>query len=205
MAKGRSWRRGHIVLVAATILVIAGITGATLTPGRPFASPHAVRAQTGAPQAVIAAGGDAVVNTPYTLDGSGSQGANLQYRWDFGDGSPIATGARVEHTYTSVDDVTVTLTVQDASGVTATTTQSLRVVPALGEFDGLPALGQITPASAFKADLHIDLSGITTGFAVSVGGPLLSSETYTYTGGGPSFVELPEIHVANEDDPDIRP
>jgi len=186
-------------------LAIAGGASATLTPWHLSAPLHAARAQTGAPQAVIAAGGDAVVNTPYTFDGSGSQGANLQYRWDFGDGSPIATGARVQHTYTSVDDVTVTLTVQDASGATASATQQLRVVPALGEFDGLPALGQITPASAFKADLHIDLSGITTGFSVSVGGPLLSSQVYDYTGGGPSFIELPEIHVANEDDPNIRP
>jgi hypothetical protein len=94
--------------------------------------------------------------------------------------------------------------VHDSAGNSASTTQSLRVIPALGAFSGLPVLGQITPASRFRADLALDASGLS-GFSASVNGAYLASKSFDYAGGGKTLIELPVISVVNEDDPDIAP
>lgn len=66
------------------------------------------------------------------FDGGGSsdpEGADLSYRWDFGDGSPAASGRKASHTYASAGGVprghTVTLTVSDPGG--ASGTASIRI------------------------------------------------------------------------------
>lgn len=46
------------------------------------------------------------------LDASPSTGGNLEFHWDFGDGT-TATGARVEHTYTQEGDYQLTLKVSN--------------------------------------------------------------------------------------------
>src|SRR5579875_1730315 len=202
-------RKGVAILGTLALSVLAsGGAGTVLAPRHTLAATHAAtqmtRQQSGGPSPAITAGGDATVNTPYTFDASGSQGSGLQYTWDFGDATQPATGVKVQHTYQAVNDVTVKLTVRDSAGNTATASESLRVIPAIGAFDGLPVLGQITPASAFKADLALDASGLS-GFSVSVGGPLLSSRNYNYIGGGQTLVEVPTITVVNEDDPGVAP
>lgn len=60
------------------------------------------------------------------FDGSGStdpEGGTLSYRWDFGDGSPIATGPTVTHAYSADPGerrgLTATLTVADPGGASA--------------------------------------------------------------------------------------
>jgi PKD repeat protein len=196
--------RVTLVVVLAAGVVITGSAGAIVAPRRTLAAPHPAHQQSPGLTAVISVTGDATVNAPVTLDGSASQGANLQYSWDFGDASAPGSGAKVQHTYQAVNDVTVTLTVRDASGATASTTQALRVIPALGALDGLPVIGQITPASAFKADLALDASGLS-GFSVSLGGALLASRSYDYAAGGQTLVELPTVNVVNEDDPGVAP
>ena len=65
-----------------------------------------------------------------TVDGSGSRdadGALTAYQWSFGDGS-TGTGATTTHAYGQAGTYTVTLTVTDAGGLTATTTR--QVTPA---------------------------------------------------------------------------
>ncbi len=47
--------------------------------------------------------------------------------WDFGDGSPTASGATVSHTYASAGTKSVTLTVTDDSGGTGTVSQAVNV------------------------------------------------------------------------------
>ena len=56
-------------------------------------------------------------DVPLTVDfdASASEGSNLTYDWDFGDGS-VATGVTVSHTYTTESDYTAVLTVTDDSG-----------------------------------------------------------------------------------------
>ena len=61
-----------------------------------------------------------------TLDAGASsdpENGALTYTWDFGDGSPTATGRTVEHRYPSPGSFTARLTVADAHGATATTTE----------------------------------------------------------------------------------
>lgn len=54
--------------------------------------------------------------TAVSFDGSGSSdpnGDDLTYSWDFGDGSPLESGATPTHAYVDNDTYTVTLTVTD--------------------------------------------------------------------------------------------
>lgn len=73
--------------------------------------------------------------TVFTFDGSGSSDPdgrteNLTYRWNFGDGSALAAGVTTSHTYAeaNADGFTVTLTVTDERGATASMTQKVVVV-----------------------------------------------------------------------------
>jgi uncharacterized protein YegL len=70
-----------------------------------------------------------------TLDGSGSRdpdGQIAKYEWDFnGDGTPDATGPKVSFTCpTAPGSITITLTVTDAAGATATAQQTIIVTQA---------------------------------------------------------------------------
>ncbi len=76
---------------------------------------------------VAVAGGpvQGIVGRPVLFDGSQSSDADgdrLSYTWMFGDGSPGATGASVEHRYTAEGDYTVDLTVRDMERFTVGTT-----------------------------------------------------------------------------------
>jgi PKD repeat protein len=68
------------------------------------------------------------------FDGSGSTGTGLSYAWTFGEGSP-ATGALVSHQYPpsyvpvvlTTRKATVTLTVQDSAGRSASASMDIQV------------------------------------------------------------------------------
>ena len=73
-----------------------------------------------------------VVGATVSFDGSNSydldpEGYIVSYNWDFGDGSEIASGASVTHTYNSSGTYTVALTVTDGGGETATDTVIITV------------------------------------------------------------------------------
>jgi len=53
----------------------------------------------------------------------------VSYRWDFGDGSPQASSAQTSHTYTRAATYTVTLTVTDDAGRSATISETVTVAP----------------------------------------------------------------------------
>ncbi|MEX2195139.1 MAG: PKD domain-containing protein [Thermoleophilaceae bacterium] len=82
------------------------------------------------------------------FDGSPSsdpEGALASHTWDFGDGSPTATGPAVNHTYTKKGTYTVRLTVADAQGATSTASYSMEVrsnlpsgIPVADTLDELP-------------------------------------------------------------------
>jgi hypothetical protein len=85
-----------------------------------------------APTAVIAApgGGPFAVGLPVAFSAAGSgdpdAGDSLEYAWSFGDGAGAA-GAATSHAYDSGAERTVTLTVTDPTGLSATATRALLV------------------------------------------------------------------------------
>lgn len=115
-----------------------------------------------------------------TFDGSGSTDPNnddtLTYSWNFGDGSPSATGAQVSHSYTADGPYVATLTVNDGKDIPASDTVEITVgnppaviieTPSSGTFydagdtisfsgSGTDAEDRTLAASAFhwKVDFH---------------------------------------------------
>ncbi|MBI1879051.1 MAG: PKD domain-containing protein [Chloroflexi bacterium] len=80
-----------------------------------------------------AAGSDQTVDegSQVNFNGSGSSDPgldNLSYQWDFGDGSPVANGVNVAHTYPDGPaSYVVTLTVTDSDGSVGTDTAQITV------------------------------------------------------------------------------
>ncbi len=199
---------GVVAIAVGGCLLLAAappppVYGATRPPA---AQTRQVRPQqAGGPAAVIADPGDLTVGSPVTFDGGSAQGDIAAYSWDFGDGSPPTGGKVATHVYRTVDDYTITLTVQDRSGATDTAKRTVRVIPALTELDGRPALGQITPASSFTAMLSINAAGPAT-ISAKISGTYLYSDRWDYQGGNaPTVLEVPDVRVVNEDDSDIAP
>ena len=89
-----------------------------------------------------------------TFDGSPSsdpEGALASHTWDFGDGSPPATGPTATHAYAKEGTYTVTLTVADALGATSTATYALRVDSNLGDrIEVADKLDDLSHPTAFK-------------------------------------------------------
>jgi PKD repeat protein len=84
------------------------------------------------PYAFFDAPADAQAGSPVLFDAAASydmDGDSLVYNWDFGDGN-TGTGAAPSHTYTSAGDYTVSLTVDDGSGGSDTTSAQVEVTAA---------------------------------------------------------------------------
>lgn len=67
-----------------------------------------------------------ILNATRTFD---AEHDALSFRWDFGDGSAPAVGAIVEHEYADHGTYTVTLTVTDGRGLSATSTTTAQIGP----------------------------------------------------------------------------
>src|SRR5687767_2353411 len=89
-----------------------------------------------APPPVAQPGGPYVSEDTVRFNGTGSSDPQgdlpLTYEWDFGDGSPIGTGAQPIHVYSALGTYTVTLVVVDSKGnrsEPATTTAEIVNIP----------------------------------------------------------------------------
>jgi len=96
-----------------------------------------------------------------TFDGSGSSdpdGDTLTYEWDFGDGSPKATGRIVQHTYTQAGTYNATLTVRDGRGGAGSTTVVIRA----GNTPPAPYVTSPAASARFSVGETITLTGGAT-------------------------------------------
>ena len=77
----------------------------------------------------------------------------LTFRWDFGDGTQIATGASVGHVYADQGTYTVTLTLTDDDGAVASTSTSISIanVDPTITFSNFPASGDEGSTLLFEA------------------------------------------------------
>jgi uncharacterized repeat protein (TIGR01451 family) len=95
------------------------------------------------------------------FDGRGSSdpdGDPLTYEWDFGDGSPTASGATTTHRYTVVGTYTATLRVRDGRGGEGTDTVRIDV----GNSPPSPVIELPTAGSTFAVGQTITLRGSAT-------------------------------------------
>ena len=95
-------------------------------------------------------GGDPLTVTLSGAESTDADGDSLSYRWEFGDGSPDATGAVVQHTYALPGRYTARLRVEDATGRRAWAT-----VPILA--GDRPQL-QLGGAATFRLGLPVRLT-----------------------------------------------
>ncbi|WP_299325033.1 PKD domain-containing protein [uncultured Maribacter sp.] len=95
------------------------------------------------------------------FDATGSSDDNgiLSYSWDFGDGSAIATGILISHTYTSEGTFDAVLTVIDNEGLTDTSIIEIIVTPSESGNIAPVALATATPLSG-EAPLVVEFDAI---------------------------------------------
>lgn len=123
-------------------------------------------------------------------DSAGSNdpdGTIASYSWDFGDGSAAVTGAMASHTYASAGTYTVTLTVVDNRGGSATASQAVSVQPP----NQLPVASFAHSESNLTVNLDASASADPDGQIVSYawdfgdgtsGSGVTASHTYSGTG-----------------------
>jgi DNA/RNA endonuclease G (NUC1) len=152
----------------------------------------------------------ATVNGPFTSSegesvsmsaaGSSDPDANdvLSYRWNFGDGSPEATGIAASRTYAQNGNYTVTLTVTDSRGLTSrvtTTAHVANVPPVITSFSGAPSAVSGVPYSVAGtfSDPGVQDAPWTAAFSWDDGAPtsntllsqaIVASASHTYLSAG---------------------
>jgi PKD repeat protein len=149
-----------------------GLRSLALYLGDDAASGHADEFRVGSTYACVAPDADINVNQPpnaqfsmtpnsgtapqvVQFDGSASSdagGSIASYHWDFGDGTPDATGAVVQHTYTATGIFNVILTVSDAQGLQHSITQKITIFKPDGSFSCLLGLNNDRLASCTGND-----------------------------------------------------
>lgn len=88
---------------------------------------------------------------PLTINFSGAssydpENTPLTYLWNFGDGSPTATGVAVNHVYTALGNLTVRLTVTDGAGLQHTAVFPMTVRDASGTYPCLSSFSLVKQA-----------------------------------------------------------
>ena len=133
---------------------------------------------------------------PTVFNGGGSSVPNLpggisSWSWTFGDATPAVSGVGPSHTYASAGTYTVSLTVTDTDGFSASTSRSLVVVPQL--LPSAPTFTSAIPPLAGTVGTAYSYSFAAAGFPAPtfslVGAPAwltISASTGGVTGTPPS-------------------
>jgi len=143
----------------------------------------------------------AVVNQSIKFDASGSydpDGNISFYRWNFGDGSSEILSSAPTHVYSSIGVYTVTLTVVDNQGRSATNTTTVAVGTTLPNRPPVavintPSSGETKTSLLFTATGSYDPDGSIVNYTWSFGDGSYSygsSVTHTYTKKGTYIVTL---------------
>ncbi|MDO6472171.1 PKD domain-containing protein [Maribacter sp. 1_MG-2023] len=103
--------------------------------------------------------GSAPLLVDFDASGSSDDNGISSYSWDFGDGSAIATGILISHTYTSEGTFDAVLTVTDDEGLTDTSIIEIIVTPSESGNIAPVALATATPLSG-EAPLVVDFDAI---------------------------------------------
>ena len=163
-----------------------------------------------------------IINEPVTFDGSGSfdpvnqdgtdsNDQTLTYSWDFGD-TQLGTGVSPSHTYTSIGEYTVELTVND--GVTSDISVTSVIVNDVSAEVSITFISPNSVAKSGSIGVTISGSGFVTGVSVSLtngSGPtptvsnvvVVDDSTITATitakSGGPPRDSTWDVTVSNTD------
>ncbi|GAB5491414.1 MAG: hypothetical protein Phog2KO_16290 [Phototrophicaceae bacterium] len=137
--------------------------------------------------------GPADLSVDFTNQSNGSQ---LSYTWDFGDGTDNSTDQNPSHIYTVSGNYTVTLTVIDPQGQSDSATLPINVseevviAPPLAAFTFAPAIGTVNESVTFTNQTSGDVSSYAWDFGDGVGTSADTSPSYTYTASGTYTVTL---------------
>ncbi len=119
-----------------------------------------------------------------TFDASAStdsDGTIVSYSWNFGDGTPVATGATVQHTFATTNSYSVTLTVTDNGGAATPLTTAVAVVdlPPTAAFTGSCSFLACTFDGSSSSDPDNGISTYTWSFGDTTSGVDMTP-THTY-------------------------
>lgn len=185
----KAYLRNFMVLIAATVaLPGCGGGGGDGSPNPP---------SNAAPVAAFSASpASGVAPLAVQFDASASSdadGAITGYSWSFGDGS-TATGLRVtSHLYSIAGSITVTLTVTDDRGATASTSHQVTIAPPsnappLASFTVTPATGTVPLTVQFDGSASSDVDGSIVSYLWKFGdgatatGTKVASHVYSTSG-----------------------